>query len=56
MNADTQTHVCESIYSNGTESNILLRSLQRALYEPEHRNGRRHHDSGKHGSSLSEAP
>ena len=28
------------IYSNGTESNILLRSLQRALYEKD-RNGRR---------------
>lgn len=38
-NADTQGRL-RAIYSNGTESNILLRSLQRALYE-EHRNGRR---------------
>jgi hypothetical protein len=39
VNADTQGRL-RAIYSNGTESNILLRSLQRALYE-EHRNGRR---------------
>jgi hypothetical protein len=38
-NADTQGRL-RAIYSNGTESNILLRSLQRALYE-KHRNGRR---------------
>jgi hypothetical protein len=38
-NADTQGRL-RAIYSNGTESNILLRSLQRALYE-EHRKGRR---------------
>jgi len=38
-NADTQGRL-RAVYSNGTESNILLRSLQRALYE-EHRNGRR---------------
>ena len=36
-NADTQGRL-RTIYSNGTESNILLRSLQRALYE-KHRNG-----------------
>lgn len=38
-NADTQGRL-RVVYSNGTESNILLRSLQRALYE-KHRNGRR---------------
>ena len=38
-NADTQGRL-RAIYSNGTESNLLLRSLQRALYE-KHRNGRR---------------
>ena len=38
-NADTQGRL-RAIYSNGTESNILMRSLQRALYE-KHRNGRR---------------
>jgi hypothetical protein len=38
-NADTQGRL-RAIYSNGAESNILLRSLQRALYE-KHRNGRR---------------
>ena len=39
VNADTQGRL-RVIYSNATESNILLRSLQRALYE-KHRNGRR---------------
>ncbi len=39
VNADTQGRL-RAVYSNGTESNILLRSLQRALYE-KHRNGRR---------------
>ncbi len=38
-NADTQGRL-RVIYSNGTESNLLMRSLQRALYE-KHRNGRR---------------
>ena len=38
-NADVQGRL-RVIYSDGTESNILLRSLQRALYE-KHRNGHR---------------
>ncbi len=39
VNADTQGRL-RAVYSNGSESNLLLRSLQRALYE-KHRNGRR---------------
>jgi len=38
-NSETQGRL-RAIYSNGTESNILMRSLQRALYEKD-RNGRR---------------
>ena len=39
VNAYTQGRL-RAIYSNGTTSNLLLRSLQRALYE-KHGNGRR---------------